>query len=272
MKFEEYKGLRVVVTGVSSGIGKATAQMLIDNGAEVIGLSRRVPEDLALAQHIYLDLADEDCIRKAAEQIEAPVDCLFNIAGSVPMTEPITLLKINFLGQRLFTELLVEKMHKGSTIVNCSSDGGYGWRRQYKKTVEFVETKTIEEGIEWYQAHPEVGHPYAYSKEALDVWSYKLSTKLFKEKGIRVNVESPGAVKTEMLDLIEGAFGVEMVEPTLDPSGYRSDPKEQALVLLFMGSPENTYTNGSNICVDGGLWARLVTTGTYHDTEVGTWI
>src|SRR6476620_11169152 len=91
--FTEYENKRVVVTGCSSGIGLAVANALVDQGAEVIGMSRRAP-DLNLAEFHRLDLASVKSIESAAVSLEGPVDALFNCAGAPPILPSIELVKV----------------------------------------------------------------------------------------------------------------------------------------------------------------------------------
>jgi NAD(P)-dependent dehydrogenase (short-subunit alcohol dehydrogenase family) len=260
MDFSEYRNRRVVVTGASSGIGLATAQALIDLGAEVIGLSRRHP-NLDLAAYVPLDLSDPKSIEAAVAAIGGHVDSLFNVAAAVPMIDPLEILKINFLGTRLFTEGVIKLMSSGGAIVNVSSDGGYPWRKQLPLLLDFISAKTFDSGLAWYQENAEAaGHPYAFGKEAMDVWTLQLSAKLIK-LGIRINTVSPGAVQTPMLEKIEAAYGKEMISPCEQPSGRRSSPEESAWPCIFMNSDLASYINGADLAVDGGYWATLSVAG-----------
>lgn len=256
MTFSEYKDKRVVVTGASSGIGLATARALVALGAEVHGLSRSKP-DLDLASFVPLDLSDPISIESAVSAIGGRVDSLFNCAGAVPMIAAADIMKINFLGTRLLTEGLLELMPSGSAIVSTSSDGGYGWRNHLALTLEFLEITTFDGGLAWYEANQaSVGHAYAYGKEALNVWTMQQSAVLIG-RGIRINVTSPGAVQTPMLEAIEGAYGTAAIQDSLIPSGRRSSAEEQVGALLFLNSESASYITGINLPVDGGHASTL---------------
>jgi NAD(P)-dependent dehydrogenase (short-subunit alcohol dehydrogenase family) len=75
-----YAGRHVVVTGAASGMGAATATILINLGARVTALDVR-PTDLPVDRVVEVDLRDRASIERAAESIEGPVDGYFGCAG-----------------------------------------------------------------------------------------------------------------------------------------------------------------------------------------------
>ncbi len=264
MTFTDYQGKRVIVTGCSSGIGQAAAVALVGLGAEVHGVDRKEPDtDLAAFQRI--DLADPGSIEAAARNFSGRVDALFNCAGATPMLPSVEILKVNFLGTRMFTQFVVELMSDGGAIVNTSSDGGSGWRKHLPLLLEFVAVDTFDGGVAWYEDRQDAaGHAYSFSKEALNVWTMRQSATLI-HRGIRINTSSPGAVQTPMLDAIEAAFPREMIEVTEQPIGRRSSPEEQVGPLLFLNSDSASYINGADLAVDGGYWASLSVAGELWD-------
>ncbi len=262
--FPDYQRKRVIVTGCSSGIGRATALALVGMGAEVHGVDRVEP-DTDLAAFHRVDLADPDSIALAAGHLRGHIDALFNCAGATPMIPSVEILKVNFLGTRLFTESVLGFMADGGAIVNTSSDGGSGWRKHLALLLEFVAIDSFEDGLAWYEEHQDAaGHAYSFSKEALNVWTMQQSASLI-HRGIRINSSSPGAVQTPMLDAIEKAFPREMIEATEHPIGRRSSPEEQVGPLLFLNSDSASYINGADLAVDGGYWASLSVAGALWD-------
>ena len=75
-----YKDKRVVVTGSASGMGEATAQILVDIDAEVIGLDVK-PTSVSVAKSLEVDLLRPDSIQAAIEAIGGPIDAIFSVAG-----------------------------------------------------------------------------------------------------------------------------------------------------------------------------------------------
>ena len=260
MTFEEYRGRRVVVTGCSSGIGRATARALVGLGAEVHGVDVKTP-DLTLASFTGLDLSDPASIDAGVAGIGGHVDALFNCAGATPMVPSALIVKVNFLGTRLLTERVVELMGSGGAVVNTSSDGGFGWRKKLPLLLEFVGIADFAAGAAWFEEHEEAaGHGYAFSKEAVNVWTRQQSAVLIK-RGIRVNSVSPGAVQTPMLEAIETAYPSELIDVTHEQIGRRSTPEEQVGPLLFLNSDSASYVNGADLAVDGGFTASLALAG-----------
>ncbi|TVV76618.1 coniferyl-alcohol dehydrogenase [Sphingomonas solaris] len=249
-----YAGKRVVVTGCYSGIGQATARLLLDLGARVHGLDLR-PNDLPLDGFTPLDLRDVASIEAAAEAVEGRVDALFNCAGIPPGPPPLDVMKVNFIGTRHLTELLVPRMGSGGAIANVASNGGAGWSRNVPRLLDLIGTDSFDTAAAWFGANgDDVPAAYSFSKEAIIVWTLSLSSTLIKQ-GIRVNCTSPGAVQTPMLDEIERVTPSELIDVMAQPIGRRSDAAEQAVPLVFLNSDAASYGNGVVLPVDGGFLA-----------------
>jgi NAD(P)-dependent dehydrogenase (short-subunit alcohol dehydrogenase family) len=120
----QYEGKRVIVTGAASGMGAATAQILIDLGAEVHAIDIKKPEVTGLASFSECDLRDPAQIDDTVAKI---VNALFNCAG-LPNTFPdLDVMLVNFCGLRQVTEAVIPLMIEGSSIASIASTAGIGW-------------------------------------------------------------------------------------------------------------------------------------------------
>ncbi len=253
-----YEGKRVVVSGCFSGIGRATARILLDQGAIVHGLDLKA-NDLALQAFTAVDLREAGSIDAAVKQIGGPVDALFNCAGVAPGRPPLDVLKVNFIGTRHLTEQLLASMAPGGAVVNVASVGGAGWSTRVPALTELSEAPSFDAAVAWCEAHPEaLAASYSFSKEAIIVWTMLTSARQI-QRGIRVNCTTPGAVQTPMLDEIEVDTPTAVIEVTTQPIGRRSQPEEQAAVLVFLNSDAAGYVNGAVLPVDGGFMAARIT-------------
>lgn len=172
--------MRVLITGCSTGFGRATAIELARRGHEVVATARR-PETLAgvdVAQTLALDVDCDESVNAAVAQAGA-VDALVNNAGwsthgpieKVPLAEVRRMFETNFFGAARMIQALAPKMRArgGGVIVNVSSMAGR-------------------------VAAPLMGF-YAASKFALEGLSEALHLEL-GHFGIRVVVIEPGFVKS----------------------------------------------------------------------------
>jgi NAD(P)-dependent dehydrogenase (short-subunit alcohol dehydrogenase family) len=251
-----YRGRRVVVTGCASGIGRATARALNDQGAEVHGFDV-APPDLPLAAFTRLDLRDAAAIAAAAQAVTGPVDGLFNCAGIPPGRPPLDVMAVNFIGMRQLTEQLAPKMPPGAAVVSVSSNGGADWRRQLPQLRELVATEGFEAAAAWCRANAAtVAEGYRLSKAAIIVWTLVSASTLIRQ-GVRINCTLPGAVQTPMLEEIELTVPRAAIDATAQPIGRRSAPEEQAWPLLMLNSPAAGYVNGAALPVDGGFLAGV---------------
>lgn len=253
-----YKNKRVVVTGCFSGMGEATAKKLVQLGAEVHGLDYKHSE-LALASFTNVDLRDPASIDAAAKKIGGKVDALFNCAG-LPQTFPaMDVMKVNYAGTRRLTEALLPCMSAGSAIVSISSNGGLGWSRRIPTLMQLIQIDNFEGAMKWCEENAEtVREGYAFSKEAIIVWTMLISSRLIKQ-GIRINCTLPGPTQTPMMAQFEAATKASVLDAAAQPINRRSTPDEQAGPLVFLNSDAASYVNGVAFPVDGGFLGGLAT-------------
>jgi hypothetical protein len=107
-----YEGKRVIVTGAASGIGAATAAILVDLGVEVHAIDIKKPDVTSLASYTECDLRDPDQIDAAVDRIGKIVNALFNCADAS---------LVDFAGLRHLTEALVEDFLEGSAVASLVS-------------------------------------------------------------------------------------------------------------------------------------------------------
>jgi NAD(P)-dependent dehydrogenase (short-subunit alcohol dehydrogenase family) len=258
MSFLGYKYKRVIVNGCFSGMGEATAKLLVEIGAEVHGLDYKETQ-LKLASFTSLDLRDPASIDTAVARIGGKVDALFNCAGLPHTFPPLDVMKVNYVGTRYLTERVLPLMSAGSAIASISSTGGLGWSRRIPVLMQLIEIKSYAGIVEWCEQHPEhVGEGYAFSKEAIIVWTMLTSSSLIK-KGIRINCTLPGPTQTPMMAQLESASGTAVMEAAMQPINRRSAPDEQAGPLVFLNSDAATYVNGVAFPVDGGFMGGIAT-------------
>lgn len=188
-----YMSKVILITGASSGIGKATALRLIQDGHVVYGAARRVEQmqDLVEAggHALELDVTNEEQIIGTVQKIideQGRIDVLFNNAGyavygaveDVPVQTARRQFEVNLFGLARITQEVLPHMRaqKSGQIINTSSMGG----RMFTPLGA------------WYHA----------SKHALEGWSDCLRIEV-QQFGIKVVILEPGVIKTEFSDVMQ---------------------------------------------------------------------
>jgi NAD(P)-dependent dehydrogenase (short-subunit alcohol dehydrogenase family) len=254
-----YQGKRVIVTGCFSGMGEATAKLLIELGAEVHGLDYK-DSSRPLASFNNVDLRDPTSIEAGVSAIGGKVDALFNCAGLPQSFPPLDVMKVNFIGTRHLTEQVIPLMGPGGAIASIASTGGLGWSRRIPANMEFVTTKGFQAAVEWCEAHLEdvIKEGYSFSKENVIVWTQYMGAHLIKQ-GIRINCTLPSPTQTPMMAAFHAASGKEVVDAAAEPLGRYSTPEEQAGGLALINSDLASIVNGVVFPVDGGFMGGVAT-------------
>jgi NAD(P)-dependent dehydrogenase (short-subunit alcohol dehydrogenase family) len=255
--FLGYRSKRVIVSGCFSGMGRATAELLLDLGAEVHGLDFQ-QSDLPLASFRQVDLRSPASIEDATGALTGRIDALFNCAGLGPTFSPIDIMKVNFIGTRYLTERVLPLMTDGGAIGSIASTAAMGWSRRIPIHKELLGITDFDAAIRWAQERPDdVGEGYAFSKEAIVVWTMTIAQQLIG-RGIRANCLLPGLTQTPMLaNQIAVKTSRQVLDDVIKPIGRVARPEEQAFPLVMICSSAASYINGAALNVDGGRLAAL---------------
>jgi NAD(P)-dependent dehydrogenase (short-subunit alcohol dehydrogenase family) len=245
-----------LVTGGTSGIGKAAALALAASGAKVVVSGRREEEgravELAIKKaggdvlFVKADVSRESDVKALVDKtVEnfGRLDIAFNnagIEGQMGLTTDAqtvenfdSVFNINVKGVLLAMkhESAAMLRNGGGSIINTSSIAGH--------------IGLAGAGV------------YVASKHAVSGLS-KSAALEFARKGIRVNTVSPGTIQTEMIDRMvgEGASEARKWWENQHPGGRFGTGDEVAAAVVGLASPASSFVTGTDIAVDGGYMAQ----------------
>lgn len=242
----------IVVTGSNSGIGKATAALLRERGARIIGLDAK-GDGAGVDEFHRFDLTDPDSIDAGLAAIDEPLHGLVNVAGLPGSHDGEAVMRVNVLGLRHVTESLLGRLQPASAIVQVASDAGHAWRERLDLIRDLLRQRTYAAGLAWVREHPMSGpDAYDFSKEVVIVYAMAGSI-LARPHGVRSLSVSPGAVETPLLKHFYDTMGADLLDRLKAQSGGRNaEPEDVARVIAFALSGDAAWINGSDIVVDGG--------------------
>lgn len=255
-----YQEKVVIVTGASSGMGKATAEMLVDLGAKVYALDWNICDVKGVEKFVHVDLSKKDSIDQAMKDLPKHIDSFFGIAGVSGMKNDfMTTVSIDFIANKYICEkYLIHSMTENGTIAFMTSTGGNGWEKEENKkyyidailasgwnaTVEAI----MKTGFQYLPGT--LGYPY--SKLAMNYYTAYLQ-KSFASKKIRVNAVLPGSTDTGMKsEFTEMAHGEEGLLLHCGYANRLAYSKEMAGSIVFLNSEMATYASGVLMEVDYG--------------------
>ena len=236
-------GKTILVTGASSGIGRATAIECSRMGAKLIITGRnedRLQQTFASLEggdhkQIAIDISTNDGVLNLVENVSA-VDCVFNNAG-ITTAKPIgfisedwfdRLFNINVKASILLTNMMVKKkkINKGGSIVFSSSIGRY----------------VVAPGNVLYSSTK--GALSSFMKGA----AIELSSKM-----IRCNAILPGMIETPIM---KGKDSISEEQWELNKQKYPlkrfGTPEEVAWLVIYLFSDASRFVTGSEFVIDGG--------------------
>lgn len=255
-----YQGKVVVVTGAASGMGKATAEMLVDLGAKVYALDWAEVKVAGIEEYIHTDLSQKNSIDKAFEKIPQDIDSFFGIAGvSGVKTDFLTTVKIDLISNKYICEkILVNRMKENSSIAFMTSTAGVGWELEGNKKyyLPVVQADGWDEAVQAIESSPFVHLPghlgYSFSKLAMNYLVAQYQAQ-FASKKIRVNAVLPGSTDTGLTDDFSLLIGGE--DNLLEYTGYAKRlalSQEMAAPIVFLNSQCASYVSGELMIVDYG--------------------
>ncbi len=250
-----YKDKVCVVTGASSGMGKATVEMLVDLGASCYAVDLNPCDVKGIKEFIKCDLSKKEEIDNLFSKLPEHIDCFFGVAGlSGSKTDYMTTFNCNYTANFYITEeYLTKRMSKGGSIVYVTSTAGLNWkefRKEQSKVVNASTWEEIESVVEPLAKISPATFAYMYSKRCLSEYASDASIKLGKQ-GIRVNNVMPGSTDTGMKDEFEKMAGGE--EALLAETGVAhrlAESEEMAGPIVFLGSSMASFISGVDLCVD----------------------
>ncbi|WP_406642029.1 glucose 1-dehydrogenase [Amycolatopsis sp. WGS_07] len=241
----QLEGKTAVVTGGSSGIGLAAAERFAAEGAHVFITGRNpgaldtAAKTIGSATAVTGDIADPADLDRLYEAVRARgkgLDILFANAatGSFATLEETTeqhfdqVFDTNVRGTLFTVQKALPLLNKGASVILNSS-------------------VRADDGVASFGT-------YAASKAALRSYARTWANEL-KDRGIRVNVVSPGTIDTPVLEKTVEADKVDEARASFAarvPLGRMGSAHEVADAVLFLASDQSSFVLGANIYVDGG--------------------
>lgn len=239
------QGKIAIVTGASSGLGKAIAEMFVKEGAKVVFSDINLyPENLSENGRFFkADTSkkeDVNALVNYAIKEFGGLDIIVNNAG-IGLTGELASLSdeswdkviaVNlsgvFYGLRAAAAYMKEHKVKGSIINMASILGQVGFR---------------------------TAGAYCASKGGVNQLSRTAALEL-APYGIRVNSIAPGFIKTSMTKGIQDNAEANAGLVAAVPLGYMGDPEDIAYAAVYLASDESKYATGSVLYVDGGWMAQ----------------
>lgn len=250
-----YEGKICVVTGASSGMGKATVEMLVDLGANVYALDLNPCTINGIKEFIKCDLANKKEIDEAFKKIPEHIDSFFGVAGlSGAKTDYRTTFDCNYTANMYITlNYLKNRMSKGGSIVYCTSTAGLEWKRFKKEQNKVVHAKTweeVEEVTRKLASSAPATFAYMYSKRCLSQFACEQAVE-FAKLGIRINNVLPASTDTGMKQEFQDMIGSEKeLIAQAGLAGRLATPEEMAYPMVFLNSDMSSFISGLDMVVD----------------------
>lgn len=245
-------GRVALVTGGSSGIGRATAMALAEAGAKVVLAARgagRLDEvarairgaggDAMAVPTDVTDPAQIDALLEKTVAVHGGLDVLVNVAGGTPPTAAIAVTDGEL--EAAFRFNVTSAFHLSRGAAPLLVKGGVG----AIVNISSAMSHRVDSGFV----------AYGTAKAALDHMTRLLAHEWAPK--IRVNAIAVGATRTEALSFVTAMEGIETGMVAKTPLGRLGEPEDIALAALYLASTASQWVTGQVIAVDGGAPASV---------------
>ncbi|MEE4379221.1 MAG: SDR family oxidoreductase [Candidatus Competibacteraceae bacterium] len=252
------RGQKALVTGANSGIGKAVATHIAEEGAAVVinyvsndeGAQAVVEEIKAKGGHaiaIKADVSNEKQVQAMFEQMFeefGTIDILVNNAGlqkDAPFDEMTldqwnTVINVNLTGQFLCAREAVREFKRRGVVPDVSCAAG-----------KIISMSSVHEVIPW------AGHVnYAASKGGVMLMTKSIAQEVAPYR-IRVNSVCPGAIRTPINMEAWGTPEAHAELMKLVPYNRIGEPEDISRAVVWLASDDSDYVHGVSLFVDGGM-------------------
>ena len=242
------KGKVALITGASRGIGQAIAVGYAQAGADVIVVSRKLPDlekvaqqirgmgrkSLAVEAHVARMEEIKNLLSKIKEEF-GKIDILVNNAGTNPtMASALdvderawdSIMNLNLKGLFFLSQAAARVMKEkgGGKIINVASTAGIT---------------------------PDLLPVYSISKAAV-IMATKVMAQQWAQYNIRVNAIAPGLTKTRFSEALWNNPDILKMAMSKTPMGRVAEPEEMVGAAIYLASDASSYVTGQVIALDGG--------------------
>jgi NAD(P)-dependent dehydrogenase (short-subunit alcohol dehydrogenase family) len=242
------KGKVALITGASRGIGQAIAVGYAQAGADVIVVSRKLPDlekvaqqirgmgrkSLAVEAHVARMEEIKNLLSKIKEEF-GRIDILVNNAGTNPtMASALdvderawdSIMNLNLKGLFFLSQAAARVMKEkgGGKIINVASTAGIT---------------------------PDLLPVYSISKAAV-IMATKVMAQQWAQYNIRVNAIAPGLTKTRFSEALWNNPDILKMAMSKTPMGRVAEPEEMVGAAIYLASDASSYVTGQVIALDGG--------------------
>ncbi|MER9947229.1 SDR family oxidoreductase [Mesorhizobium sp. M0047] len=239
-----------IITGASSGIGRATALHLAglgyDIGITFASNSQGAQETARRVKAAGRRVAIRQMEQTDPASIHAALDALVTDLGGVDVF-------VNNAGTLAFDDFLSLKLEDWNRVVACNLTGAFIAGQVIANHMAASGTRgRIVNLSSVHEAVPlKGGAAYCSSKAGVGMLTKCMALDL-ASRGIRVNAIGPGETATPMSGAVEGEDVAARKRPEL-PISRPGKPEEMAEAIAYLASPNANYTTGTTLYVDGGL-------------------
>ncbi|EXJ71607.1 uncharacterized protein A1O5_05415 [Cladophialophora psammophila CBS 110553] len=241
----DFKDKVIVLTGASNGIGAATAQLFLEQGAKLAALDivDAPPSTDAQRLNIKCDVSSEESVNAAIKQVLdkwSTIDALVNVAGVMDQFE-----RVGDVSNEIWNRVMNINLNGPlNTMRACINHFLTKTTEQKGRIVNVGSLASIKGGT--------AGVAYTTSKHALLGLS-RNTAWMYAKEGIQCNILFPGGVSTDIMKnskSIPNKVGMDTVMPTMATSVGNCEPGDMARAILFLASAPGL--NGAELKVDKG--------------------